>query len=50
MFSSVGNEADPLGHLTQAFREYLVERALYSLVIPSYENDDVVGPNRGVNG
>ena len=50
IFSSCGNEADPLGHVTQAFREYLLESALYSLVTPGYENDSVIGPNRGSDG
>ena len=50
IFSSYGNEADPLGHVTQAFREHLLERALYSLVTPGYENDNVIGPNRGSDG
>ncbi len=42
IFSSSGNDADPLGHVTQAFREHLVERALYPFVTPSqdYEESD----------
>ncbi|CAG5122454.1 unnamed protein product [Candidula unifasciata] len=32
VFSSRGNEVDPLAAVTQAFREHLLEQALYSLV------------------
>ena len=31
--------ADPLAHVTRAFREHLLEKALYSLLTPGYEND-----------
>lgn len=34
IFSSCGIEADPLARVTQAFREHLLEQALYSLVTP----------------
>ena len=48
--SSCGNEADPLCHVQQAFREHLLERALYSLVTPGYNNNEVVGYDRGKDG
>ena len=42
--------ADPLAHIMQAFREHLLEKALYSLLTPGYENEDVIGPRRGTDG
>jgi len=50
IFSSAGNEADPLAYVMQAFRENILEKALYSLVTPGYESDTIVGPNRGIDG
>jgi len=46
LFSSV----DPLAHVTQAYREQLLEKALYSLVTPGYQNNNIVGPNKGSDG
>lgn len=40
VYSTTGNEADPLSHVTQAFREHLLEKALYSLLTPGYESDE----------
>ncbi|XP_078602754.1 sterol regulatory element-binding protein 1-like [Branchiostoma floridae x Branchiostoma japonicum] len=40
MFSSTGNPVDPLSHLSQAFREHMLEKALYSLVTPSNTNNN----------
>ncbi|XP_052078651.1 sterol regulatory element-binding protein 1-like isoform X2 [Mytilus californianus] len=34
LFTSLCEQANPLEHVTQAFREFLVERALYCLLIP----------------
>ena len=45
-FSSV----DPLAHVMQAYREQLLEKALYSLVTPGYQNNNIVGPNKGYDG
>ena len=45
-YSTTGNEADPLSHMTQAFREYMLEKALYSLLTPGYESDDSVSKDR----
>jgi len=42
--------ADPLAHVTRAFREHLLERALYSLVTPGYQSNNIVGPNKGSDG
>ena len=50
IFSSRGNDADPLAHVTLGFREHLLENTLYSLVTPGYENDSIIGPNRGSDG
>ncbi len=50
LLSSTGNDADPLAHVAQVFREHLAECALYSLVTPGWENNGVVGPNRGSDG
>ena len=41
---------DPLAHVTQAYREQLLEKALYSLVTPGYQNNNIVGPNKGSDG
>jgi len=49
-FSICGNEADPMAHITRAFREMLLGKALYALVTPGYTNDGVVGPNKGADG
>ncbi|XP_033098326.1 sterol regulatory element-binding protein 1-like isoform X2 [Anneissia japonica] len=35
MFTTTGNCADPLSHVSRAFREYLLDKALYSLVAPT---------------
>ncbi|ELT88175.1 hypothetical protein CAPTEDRAFT_165299 [Capitella teleta] len=50
IFSTSGNEADPLAHVTRAFREHLLETSLYSLVTPGYQNNNIVGPNKGRDG
>ena len=42
--------ADPLAHVTRAFREHLLETSLYCLVTPGYVNHNVVGPNKGSDG
>lgn len=34
MFTSLCDQADPLEHITQAFREFLVEKAFFSLLVP----------------
>ncbi|XP_063415532.1 sterol regulatory element-binding protein 1-like [Mytilus trossulus] len=34
LFTALCNQANPLEHVTQAFREFLVERALYCLLMP----------------
>jgi len=50
VYSCTGNDSDPLAHIMQAFREHLLEKALYSLLTPGYENEDVLGPRRGADG
>lgn len=39
MFSTLGNAADPLSYCMQAFREHLIEKALYALVLPGVRHD-----------
>ena len=34
----------------KAFREQLLEKAVFTLVTPGYEMPSVVGPNKGTNG
>ena len=50
LFSSCVNEADPLVHVTTAFREMLLQKALYAMVTPGYQNEQVIGPNKGADG
>ena len=35
--------ADPVAHVSQAFREHLLRYALYSIVLPSTTDDDTTG-------
>ncbi|OWF55632.1 sterol regulatory element-binding protein 1-like [Mizuhopecten yessoensis] len=44
IFTVSGNEADPLEHVTQAFREFLLEKALYSLLTPEPQKQS--GPSQ----
>jgi len=38
LYSITGNTADPMAFVSQAFREHLLEKALYSLIIPESNN------------
>nr|AHB60716.1 sterol regulatory element-binding protein [Mimachlamys nobilis] len=44
IFTVSGNEADPLEHVTQAFREFLLEKALFSLLTPEPQKQS--GPSQ----
>ncbi|XP_069129504.1 sterol regulatory element-binding protein 1-like isoform X2 [Argopecten irradians] len=44
IFTVSGNEADPLEHVTQAFREFLLEKSLYSLLTPEPQKQS--GPSQ----
>ena len=50
LFAGVANAADPLAFIMKAFREQLLEKAVFTLVTPGYEMPSVVGPNKGTNG
>ncbi|XP_014664603.1 PREDICTED: sterol regulatory element-binding protein 1-like isoform X2 [Priapulus caudatus] len=39
MYSTVGNLVDPLAHMTRAFREHLLKKALYSVLEPGRMKD-----------
>ncbi|XP_033742232.1 sterol regulatory element-binding protein 1-like [Pecten maximus] len=44
IFTVSGNEADPLEHVTQSFREFLLEKSLYSLLTPEPQKQS--GPSQ----
>ena len=50
LFAGVANGSDPLAFVMKAFRESLLQKALFALVTPGYEVPSVVGPNKGSNG
>jgi sterol regulatory element-binding transcription factor 1 len=50
IFTGVPNETDPLAYVTRAFREALLEKAVYSLVTPGYDSDSVLGSGHGSDG
>ncbi|XP_064636473.1 sterol regulatory element-binding protein 1-like [Lineus longissimus] len=41
VFTSIGDETSPISHITRAFREYLLEKALTTLIAPDVTEENI---------